>query len=106
MRTKNYSYLFTQFNNSIIDPANKKDPVKTQMQKVAKENGLLLAFNRHGVDNLPSEGGAAVMGYNQRPDNEVITLLTEGADGKWRVHCTDCLHSHVELRHSSGGMFL
>lgn len=72
---KNYSYLFDQFRNAVVTD-DKNDPVKEEITKVAKENGLTVRFQKFGQG-----GGACVM----PPDNQVNVTLTQGADNKWRV---------------------
>jgi hypothetical protein len=72
---KDYSYLFEQFHNAVVTD-DKNDAVKAEMNRVAKENGLTLKFNKLGQG-----GGACVM----PPPNQVNVTLTQGADNKWRV---------------------
>jgi hypothetical protein len=73
---KDHSYLFEQFENRVVDVENRCDPVKTEMEKIARENGLTLQFNRMGKD-----GGNCMMPL---PDQVNITLV-QGKDKKWRV---------------------
>lgn len=74
---KDYGYLFDHFKNQVVtEQAN--DQTKTEIERVAQENGLTVVFNRVGDF---SQGRAAVV----PPENEVTVNLTQGADDKWRV---------------------
>ncbi|MEZ0260702.1 MAG: hypothetical protein ACAH80_06810 [Alphaproteobacteria bacterium] len=74
---RDYSYLFDQFKNKVVDTKDPQDPVAADIRKVAKENGLTVSFNKVGQG-----GGACVM----PPANQVTINLTQGADNKWRVY--------------------
>ena len=73
---KDYSYLFTDFEDQAVDTQNPDDPVAKRIQEVAKENGITVSFNKVG-----QSGGATVMPL----PNSATVDLTKGADNKWRV---------------------
>lgn len=72
---KNNGHLFSAFIDQVVTDDD-SDPVKKEIEKVANQNGLTVAFNKLGVT-----GGATVV----PPENQVTVTLAQGGDNKWRV---------------------
>jgi len=69
-------YLFRTFIDRVVtDDAN--DPVREEIRKLGCDNGLTVAFNKVGGDEVV----ACVM----PPENQVNIDLIQGGDDNWRV---------------------